>query len=72
MEIMRVGSRRQVLNGTALETAGGLKRKDLKLNKWGRIVSKARSNKAKKERRLSKAGWTAKKGKFGAVRISKM
>lgn len=70
--MLRVGSRRQVWNGTAQETAGGLKRADLKLNKWGRLVSKARSAKAKKEKRLTKAGWTAKKGSFGAVRISKM
>ena len=34
------GSRAQVMNGTALRTPGGLRKKDLKYNKQGRIVSK--------------------------------
>ena len=40
---MLVGSRAQVWNGTALKTSygrAGLKRSDLVMNKWGRIVSK--------------------------------
>ena len=45
-------------------------KKDLKYNKWGSIVSKKKSEEAKKGKRLEKAGWTAKKGKFGAVRIA--
>ena len=39
-------------------------------NRRGRIVSKSLHNRAKREDRLGRAGWTAKKGKFGAVRIS--
>jgi hypothetical protein len=35
----RVGSRVQVVNGTAHHTSGGLTKKDLKYNKYGRIVS---------------------------------
>lgn len=68
-----VGSRRQVLNGTAYKTgygAGGLTKDKLFLNKHGRIVSKKKHKTAKRENRLKKHGWTAKKGKFGAVAIS--
>ena len=68
-----VGSRRQVLNGTAYKTSygkGGLKKDQLVLNKHGRIVSKKKHKTAKRENRLKKHGWTAKKGKFGAVPIS--
>jgi hypothetical protein len=39
----KVGSRRKVWNGTAEKTTGGLTRKDLKQNKYGRIVSVKRS-----------------------------
>jgi len=39
----KVGSRRKVWNGTAEKTKGGLTRKDLKQNKYGRIVSVKRS-----------------------------
>jgi len=39
----KVGSRRKVWNGTAEKTSGGLTRKDLKQNKYGRIVSVKRS-----------------------------
>lgn len=66
-----VGSRAEVMHGTAHHTSGGLTKKHLKYNKWGRIVSVAKSLKAKKEKRLAKAGYTAKKGKFGAVKIQK-
>lgn len=64
-----VGSRAAVMHGTAKHTSGGLTRANLKYNKWGRIVSKRKSEKAKKDKRLVKAGYTAKKGKFGAVKI---
>lgn len=63
-----VGSRAQVMHGTAKKTSGGLTRKDLKMNKWGRIVSRAKSVKAKKENRLSKLGYKPKKGSFGVVK----
>jgi len=67
----RVGSRAQVMHGTAHHTSGGLTRNDLKMNKWGRIVSKAKSMKAKKENRLAKMGFKTQKGKFGVVMTGK-
>lgn len=66
-----VGSRAEVMHGTAHHTSGGLTSADLKYNKWGRIVSRKKSQRAKTEKRLAKAGYTAKKGKFGAVKIEK-
>jgi predicted ribosome-associated RNA-binding protein Tma20 len=36
---LKRGSRRQVYNGAAVMTAGGLKKDDLIKNKYGRIVS---------------------------------
>ena len=68
---MTVGSRAQVMHGTADRTSGGLTRKDLKMNKWGRIVSRAKSSKAKKENRLAKMGFKTQKGKFGVVKTGK-
>jgi len=62
------GSRQQVHNKTAYKTHGGLTRKDLMMNKWGRIVSAKKHRTAKKEKRLEKAGYFAKKGKFGYVK----
>jgi hypothetical protein len=69
--MQRVGSRAQVMHGNAKQTGGGLKKKDLKYNKQGKIVSKKMSTRAKKEKRLQKAGYTTRKGQFGAVRIMK-
>ena len=40
----------------------------LLMNKWGRIVSADKHVTAKKEKRLEKAGYFAKKGKFGYVK----
>lgn len=65
-----VGSRAQVWHETAYKTKGDLQRMDLIKNKHGRIVSRKKHNTAKKEKRLAKHGWTAKKGKFGAVKMS--
>jgi len=62
------GSRAQVWNKTAYKTTGGLTRLHLTMNKWGRIVSAAKHKTAKKEKRLQKYGFYAKKGKFGAVK----
>ena len=56
------------MHGTAHHTSGGLTKSDLKYNKWGRIVSKAKSAKAKKENRLVKLGFKTQKGKFGVVK----
>jgi hypothetical protein len=67
----RIGSRAQVIHGTAHHTTGGLTKRDLKYNKWGRIVSKKRSALAKNTRRLEKAGYKATKGKFGVKKIKK-
>tara|TARA_Y100001958_G_C21237545_1_gene564339 strand:+ start:1139 stop:1420 length:282 start_codon:yes stop_codon:yes gene_type:complete len=66
---MKEGSRAQVMNGTAEHTPGGLRKSDLKYNSQGRIVSKKKSIQAKKDQRLKKAGWTHKKGEFGAIKI---
>lgn len=63
-----IGSRHQVWNHTAYKTKGNLTKKDLIMNKWGRIVSKKKHQTARKERRLEKHGFFAKKGKFGFVR----
>ena len=65
------GSKAQVYHGTAKHTSGNLEKKDLMKNKHGRIVSRKKHGTAKKEKRLVKAGYTAKKGKFGAVKIGK-
>ena len=40
---LAVGSRAQVMHGTADHTSGGLKKSDLKYNEYGKIVSKAAS-----------------------------
>jgi hypothetical protein len=62
------GSRIQVQNGTAYKTTGGLTKSNLLMNKWGRIVSAKKHKTAKKEKRLEKHGYFAKKGKFGFVK----
>ena len=64
------GSRAQVWHQTAYKTAGNLKKGDLMMNKHGRIVSMAKHKTAKKEKRLEKAGFFTKKGKFGYVKKS--
>lgn len=64
-----IGSRREVYNNTAKRTSGGLEKKDLFYNKYGRIVSLKKHVTAKKEKRLQKYGWTAKKGKFGGIKM---
>ncbi len=66
MHEQAVGSRAQVMHGTAHHTSGGLTKKELKYNKWGRIVSRKKSSQAKKTKRLEKAGYKTRKGKFGA------
>ena len=72
-----VGSRAEVMHGTAYKTShdkpktqkhkhGALLKKHLKYNKHGRIVSVAKSSKGKKLlKRLTSKGYIAKKGKFG-------
>lgn len=64
-----IGTRAKVLHGTAYKTSGGLTKKDIRVNKkTGRIVSIKRSNEARKSRRLEKAGYKPKKGKFVLMR----
>ena len=60
------GTRAQVMHGTAVKTPGGLTKSQLKYNKQGRIVSKKRSARAKKENRLVKSGYVTEKGVFGS------
>jgi len=68
---MLTGSRAQVWHGTAYKTSGGLCKHHLMQNKAGRIVSKDKHMTAKKEKRLLKAGYGTKKGKFGFVKLGK-
>lgn len=62
------GSIAQVMHATAYKTPGGLTRDKLKQNKHGDIVSRKVSTRAKREKRLEKAGYFTKKGKFGFVK----
>ena len=67
---MLEGSRAQVWHGTAYKTSGGLKKVDIMMNKSKRIVSRSKHASASKEKRLIKAGYGTKKGKFGFVRLN--
>jgi len=65
-----VGSRAQVMHGTAYKTVGGLTKKKLKYNKRGKIVSRRKSaKKGKLLAQLRRAGYTYKKGVFGVQSI---
>jgi hypothetical protein len=64
-----VGTRAEVMHSTAYKTSGGLTVCQLSYSKSGRIVSANKQKSAKKEQRLKKYGYTAKKGKFGPVKI---
>jgi len=64
------GSRAQVWHGTAYKTPGGLLKSNLMMNKHGRIVSKRKHTTAKRDKRLVKAGFLTKKGKFGFIKSS--
>jgi hypothetical protein len=66
-----IGSRAQVWHETAYKTSGNLKKGDLMMNKHGRIVSKKKHSTAKKEKRLEKAGYKTRKGKFGFIKSEK-
>ena len=69
--MQRVGSRAQVMRGTAKMTSGGLMKKHLTYNNSGKIVSKKASKTAKKLNNLVKAGYTTIPGKFGAIKTMK-
>lgn len=60
------GSRREVMNGSAEKTSGGLRKKDLMYNKQRRIVSRKLHKLAKKQKHLK--DFTTVKGKFGAFK----
>jgi hypothetical protein len=64
------GTRAEVWHGTARKTTGGLTKGHLFQNKNGRIVSKSKHFTAKKDKRLIKAGYGTKKGKFGFVKLN--
>lgn len=64
-----IASRPKVMHKKAYKTPGGLTRDDLMYNAENRIVSVKKHNFEKKEKRLLKHGYTAKKGKFGAVKV---
>ena len=55
-----IGCRSEVFRGKAKRTSGGLKKEDIIRNKYGRYVSKERSEKAKESSHLGK--WLFKKG----------
>ena len=68
------GSREKVWNHTAYKTPGGLTRSQLLMNKRGRIVSKDKFQSSTKEHKMGQRlfkHYTAKKGKFGAVKKHK-
>lgn len=79
MAIKRIGSRREVMNGTAKQTSGGLTKKDLfyKTIKTPqgvvrRIKSKKASAAGKKAfKHLVKAGCKPKKGVFGCKQTAR-
>jgi hypothetical protein len=59
------GSKAMVYHGTAKHTSGGLTKKDLVLNKHGRIVSRRKMMAGKKALKfLYSQGYKPKKGKF--------
>lgn len=60
-----VGSRAEVMHGTAERTSGNLRKGDLDQKANGRIVSRKASAAGKKAlKRLTDAGYIAKKGEF--------
>lgn len=68
---LKEGSRRQVFNGTAEHTTGGLIKKDLMKNKHGEIVSKKASKAAKKTKNLKKFLQKKGSGQFGPRKTKK-
>ena len=66
--IRTIGSRAQVMHGNAKHTSGGLVKSDLKYS-HGNIVSRKKSDDAKKHNRLLAHGYGYLKGKFGMKRV---
>lgn len=75
--VRAVGSRASVMHGTAHHTKGGLTKKNLKYNKYGKIVSVRKSASAKSKGTLKKwekktgQRWTIKNGKPVKVKKGK-
>jgi hypothetical protein len=67
----KYGSRAEVMHGVAEMTTGRCRKSHFFKNKHGEIVSKKLSLRAKKEKRLEKAGYFTKKGQFGAFKKDK-
>jgi hypothetical protein len=65
-----IGTRAEVMHGTAYKTSGKLTKEQLVYSKSGRIVSKLKHLTAKSEKRLQKYCYTAKKGHFCPVKMS--
>lgn len=66
------GSRASVYHGNAIQTTGGLRKKDLYKNKRGRIVSRRKSKTAKNWNPLKMMGLLSKSGEaFGARTFGK-
>ena len=64
-----IGSRAEVMHGTAYKTAGNLTKNQLKYNKHHKIVSRAKSAKgAQMLKRLTDKGYYTRKGSFGYVK----
>ena len=64
-----IGSRAEVMHGTAYKTAGNLTKDQLKYNKHHKIVSRAKSSKgAQMLKRLTRKGYFTRKGHFGYVK----
>lgn len=71
-KVKAVGTRAEVMHGTAHHTSGGLTQAHLKYNKHGRIVSRKASERGKKSlKHLVKAGYKAKKGTFRLFKKSR-
>ncbi len=69
-EIPRIGSKIMVFRGTARQTSGGLKKKDL-MRIRNRIVSRKKHEQGKKAiKRLFALGYRPKKGTFKLMRKS--
>ena len=67
--LKNIGSRAEVMHGTALKTSGGKTKAAFKYNKHGKIVSRIKSAKgAQMLKRLTNKGYYTRKGHFGYVK----
>jgi regulator of replication initiation timing len=68
MDVVKtIGSRAEVMHGTAKKTSGRLTKSDLMYNKRGRIVSKKKSQNKSVIKRLTDKGYHTCKGFFGTI-----